>query len=686
MRRVFLILFALFACAFAAVPALARTVVVVYDDSGSMSNGVYRDVYAGYSLQVLRALLRPQDRLQVVYMNQAHTALYTGPNAQGDMKEIKTRAARIGGGTPYGAVEKATQLIEASTDDDKWLLVITDGNFEEGVPDALDSEIKSFVARNPSVRAMYLGIAQNESTPVFQAWERQAQATLLFADSEQQVVPVMAEIGGRFAALGAAKGKAGSQISGVKVQVSGNKIHVESRFPVKRLVFLQQNSRSGALVNLTAASAGEQPLRVGEALLAEAGRDGINLAARVQTLESADGRSIPGGQRMTIELNQAPAPDSVLTVFPEVDATMQLTFMDERGQRLRYEDSTHLACENKDTLVQALVQFPPMTGTPPKVDDAEVRLNMGGQNLPMRWNGQAFEWKGPLDPGERRATVSVTVPGYFDFHQAAKLKTVACAPRQVTLVSKPRGANGDASQPWSALLTALETSPPLEIYPLFDGKRAGASELEKTNLVLDMAGLHGTLTKTRTGWELQPTLCWGSMAFTRTGEFKLKARLDTLWPDDEKRLPDTIPLTIQAPTFWEQYGPFLTKLLAALTLAWYLYGLYVKPRLVAGSYVQELGLDGAILRKTYCPRGFLAWLNRWLVPYRAERLASSAIPLRAAPRGALVLPGRAVTKDTYFRDGMAATAGKDIRLISNQTITRGSGAGAVSFQYIKGRG
>ena len=95
--------------------AQRRTVVVVYDDSGSMGNpqapnARWRD--ANYALQTLTGLLAPQDALTVIRMSAPGAAESIDLRSQAaQIAAIQTRPHN-GGETPYAAVETAMRTLE----------------------------------------------------------------------------------------------------------------------------------------------------------------------------------------------------------------------------------------------------------------------------------------------------------------------------------------------------------------------------------------------------------------------------------------------------------------------------------------------------------------------------------------------------------------------------------------------
>lgn len=136
---------------------------LVIDDSGSMFfDGSERErldrwSFAKYSLEAFAALMGPQDSLDVYRMSDFAGA---GASRTPELKlsGIQSPAERVqlihelpleGGGTPYASVETARADIETNSSDERWLVILTDGEFKNGgaaVPtERVQTELLEFV-------------------------------------------------------------------------------------------------------------------------------------------------------------------------------------------------------------------------------------------------------------------------------------------------------------------------------------------------------------------------------------------------------------------------------------------------------------------------------------------------------------------------------------------------------------
>ena len=119
-----------------------KVVSLVYDDSSSMSGGEgYKKAYANYAVQSFCGLLDTEDQLFITYMyNSKSTPNYlpeeTDLSSQGIQGALdKIRAHNDEGSTPFRSVEIAFEKLKSVQDADPntqyWLVVFTDGDFNE---------------------------------------------------------------------------------------------------------------------------------------------------------------------------------------------------------------------------------------------------------------------------------------------------------------------------------------------------------------------------------------------------------------------------------------------------------------------------------------------------------------------------------------------------------------------------
>ena len=117
-----------------------RVINVVYDDSGSMieTGGQKVDTWcqAKYAMEVFAALLGEKDTLNVYAMSDYEGGAQPDPRLKLEGADGQTaNVAKVHGmltracNTPFQAVQKAYAYLTAAQADEKWLVVLTDGEF-----------------------------------------------------------------------------------------------------------------------------------------------------------------------------------------------------------------------------------------------------------------------------------------------------------------------------------------------------------------------------------------------------------------------------------------------------------------------------------------------------------------------------------------------------------------------------
>lgn len=146
-----------------------RLIHVVYDDSGSMYSGsVDTWCQAKYSIEVFAAMLGDSDQMNIYYMSDYERGISAAPRLQLDGKSgAETNVGQVhaektkAGNTPFNAVVKAYSDLDAAAANEKWMIILTDGEFQ-GVDG--QTGIDDFLARKSSdINVMFLGMGANAS-------------------------------------------------------------------------------------------------------------------------------------------------------------------------------------------------------------------------------------------------------------------------------------------------------------------------------------------------------------------------------------------------------------------------------------------------------------------------------------------------------------------------------------------
>lgn len=141
-----------------------RVINVVYDDSGSMINTKGKNVdtwcEAKYAMEVFSAMLGENDKMNIFCMSDYENG--TGAKPKLSLKGSDGTSVNVSkvhnmvtkaGNTPFNAVKAAYNNLKKSSGDEKWIVVLTDGEFQ-GVND-----INSYFSSKASnINVMFLGI------------------------------------------------------------------------------------------------------------------------------------------------------------------------------------------------------------------------------------------------------------------------------------------------------------------------------------------------------------------------------------------------------------------------------------------------------------------------------------------------------------------------------------------------
>ena len=138
----------------ASVPAaVSKThqINVVLDDSGSMfiSPSPQRWSYVKYALMVFAAMLGPTDQMKVFLLSRRGQVTLTIQGSEGGPSQANVDAINglkmQGGGTPWAAVPKARDDLARSDAESRWLVLMSDGQFDDHV--ATSAEFSNWASK-----------------------------------------------------------------------------------------------------------------------------------------------------------------------------------------------------------------------------------------------------------------------------------------------------------------------------------------------------------------------------------------------------------------------------------------------------------------------------------------------------------------------------------------------------------
>ena len=221
----------------------SRTINLVYDDSGSMirQGSTYVDTWcqAKYALEVVASMVDDRDVLNVYYMSDYDSGMAAPPRIRlhgsqnpqvvaGNVSTVHQMVTPFGN-TPFSAVRKAHQDLKRASSDERWLVVLTDGEFEDGkmTNDAVESYFQEVVAGGQA-KVMMLAMG-----PMAATIRSDEQKGIYFehATSTRDILPKLTAICNRI-----------FQRNALPVQHENAKVGIEFSVPMRELIVLAQGS------------------------------------------------------------------------------------------------------------------------------------------------------------------------------------------------------------------------------------------------------------------------------------------------------------------------------------------------------------------------------------------------------------------------------------------------------------
>ncbi len=225
---------------------IRKIVSVVYDDSGSMVGA--NSAYAHYAMQAFCGMLNSEDQLFITYMRNSSPEKID-LSAGGIQKSVDSiREHTDGGSTPYTSVEIAYNKLKSVNDSNPntqyWLVVITDGDFDECVSknkadkkrflnDHFNEYTKGVMPNGTTPQVTFLGIGDVASPD-----EDHAKGIYTYAASDAKgIIGAMDEMADRIS------GRTRLQKNDIK-KLDDKTIQVSSSIPLLNIAVFGQGSKA----------------------------------------------------------------------------------------------------------------------------------------------------------------------------------------------------------------------------------------------------------------------------------------------------------------------------------------------------------------------------------------------------------------------------------------------------------
>lgn len=646
-------------CALAnAAPMPGKVVAVVYDNSGSMAaefkNGKEggrrnRWVYANYAMQFLAASLGRKDELVFVPMHDLQNPTestgglqsYSGSDGLKKAVDALQEQKSANHGTPYAALGRAISSLKegARTGRELWLVVITDGEFEDVLQ--IDADAKWLRDNHVNVRFILIGAERNEV-----AEKLVDPANILAAGNGRSVTETVARLAESLNGFG-----------NLKPDGNARELTILAPFPLRRVLVLRQDSANG---ELEAVRWGEPPVLLGALRKHDIrvlpdpylpARD-LPTSARVYHLDNGN-EVLPANKPLKLAFG-AEVGSLALKILPEVAADYSLVLLGAGKQEVtRGTDGRYLICDRQYFLEARLRDGAGKNLLDGRSDAAKftVSARIAGQDKPFA-EGRFVQSFDAGEPGSV-ATVSSSMkyPGYL-YRQSEPMTVVFGGDACRKTVALAVTAGVDDGGAWRSSVDAAAQAQPVRLEVRVDGLPATPDQLERWTLSTGAAADVLDVRIEPGAFLLQPRAgcCAEWWRNPGTGEYPATLVLQTDNPRDVINASPEVRFVLAAPRSLPDkirwYGCPFALLAALLALLWYALRLLRKARFGRDSRfeIEERPRDddygGVVRPSTVMLREQCSALKRWFWPSSAEVATVRGVRFMAASHGDLHVDGR----------------------------------------------
>lgn len=216
-----------------------KQITVVYDDSGSMvkdDKGVFTDRWcqAKYAMEVMAAMMNSEDTLSIFPMSQyASEKPYLEINGSDSADRRVSKVHNMvtnAGNTKYQTVTNAKKYLSGQQGADQWLLVLTDGAFEDGAKpmDEINEDFAQFASEG--IKIVYLAMGPEAEAIVE---DRDNGIFYYKADVSSAILPKLTEIANLIFARQALDESA-------YIQKSGQSMNIHVDVPMEKIIVFAQ--------------------------------------------------------------------------------------------------------------------------------------------------------------------------------------------------------------------------------------------------------------------------------------------------------------------------------------------------------------------------------------------------------------------------------------------------------------
>jgi hypothetical protein len=629
-------------------PGQGKVVAVVYDDSSSMQANE-RWVRANYALKMLTASLQVEDKLFVVWMSKPGRAeTYDGAGVQQAL-DVLNKQDDTPGGTPYESLATAIDALERQKSSGKklWLVVISDGGFNEAKATTIDADVKR--AKAAGVHPVFIPIAPDSNgRQVAEYWKNQVNAIVEEAADGPGVVEKISKV----AAL-----LNGQSDHSLNVKAASNRVEIEAVFPLRGVTLLRQDSDPTELKDVQWAlqliPAEKKAGNFRQYEFSSNRRLGdLPNKGRVVHLRLADNRVLPVGQKMSLRFGQD-VQKLNLAYLPDVAAQYSVALLDAAKHPIKKgSDGKFLICDSHYFIEARLQDDAGKTLLTSRSDAGkfQVKAVIAGQSQDFSTGQFVQKFSAGTWGTEAEASSSMAYPGYL-YRQSEHMTLVfggdACR-KEVTL----KIASGvDDGGYWRSPVDKAGQAQPVRLAVQVDGKHATVDQLNAWDLKTGAADSAMEVKREAGGFLLRPRsdCCLWWWRNPGPGEYRTTLVLRTENERDKINYPPSVKFVLEPPrtlldkVLW--YGCPFALLALILAIVWYVMRLLRKARFGVDSRLEteerpKEDYGGVIRPSTVVLREECSAPKRWLWPSKAEVAVVRGLRFIAEAQGEMRIDGR----------------------------------------------
>lgn len=642
-KKLFLLLYLFFTFV-----CFSKNIYVVYDDSKSMKKD-NRSIYANYAMQTLISLLEKDDNLIITKMSDLDNDFRNKMiiNLKDIPKELEFFREKIvpkSNLTPYKSVSSVVEYmkINAKQDDINWLIMITDGNFEDGNPipelEKIKEDISSLIAEN-DVRPIFLLIGSNKKE--LDKYEEQSGVEIwkeIFGQGEypkiyksvgqHDIIEKMEEIAQLLTNKSSKKEEK-------NYKIDGNDIKFLSLFPLKKVIILNQKDKDGKLQEINNVKIGDKEEKLIEVYTPKKATKNVDLYANVIHINVEKGDKDIEELRISFK-DGVP---SNIKIFPEVAGEFEVKITDINGKEL---DGRVLKMAPEDEIkVYGFLKNANDKEPMKYIDGTQIYINYGGKRIDLEYNPKTkqYEKSIKIEKGKKSIDAVAEFDGYF-FYQSdiyiingdetvskivkfEEKKEIKKETPKPVVVKKVEVKKVEEKKIYDLKIENIDTKvitqndlkdKEIIFRPILNNKSLNREEFKKFKLKFKDE-LNGKLQREDNFWSYRIPTYDGVTKFRNPqGKYKIKVVCEN--KDEKVKLEKEIEIQIEKIGFWEAWGQLISIILGFIVAIILGIGYWKKSRFLKNKKIEIAerfdGLDLPISRKVELKASILNKLTPYL--------------------------------------------------------------------------